>query len=131
METQTGDLVWVDLGYSYGKWPATYQIGQLGKKEDIKLLETVKFEPSNNPEFNYKDDSEHFVKFFDDDSLEMLRVTKTMSIEPYITKQKLKYIKAGVKRHTEKKGRLVYTDPYFMISGLFWYPILFAGYPVG
>jgi hypothetical protein len=50
-------------------------------------------------------EEKHFVKFFDDDSLEKLRLTPAMCVEPYLNKNRLKYIKAGVKKHKEMKGK--------------------------
>ena len=48
-----------------------------------------------------------YVKFFDDDDFEVFPISDLKKIEPYSSKKKKKYIKAGFKRHEEnKKGSL-------------------------
>ena len=109
MEHKTGDLVWVDLGHSYGKWPATYQIGHSGRQADAKIINSIHYEQCRPSESSTSDGGQEicYVKFFDDDSLEKLRLTPAMCVEPYMNKNRLKYVRAGVKKHREKKGKSV------------------------
>ena len=107
MEHKTGDLVWVDLGHSYGKWPATYQIGHSGRQADAKIINSIHYEQCRPSESSTSDGGQEicYVKFFDDDSLEKLRLTPAMCVEPYMNKNRLKYVRAGVKKHREQKGK--------------------------
>jgi len=97
----SGDLVWVNLGYSYGWWPATVQ-----EKDDVKKIDAFNVFESEVDTVEISSTS-LLVKFFDDDNLEFSRVSDLKLLEPYTTKNKLKYIRAGLKRHKEKRGNSV------------------------
>jgi len=97
----SGDLVWVNLGYSYGWWPATVQ-----EKDDVKKIDAFNVFESEVDTVEISSTS-LLVKFFDDDNLEFSRVSDLKRLEPYTTKNKLKYIRAGLKRHKEKRGNSV------------------------
>jgi len=93
--------VWVNLGYSYGWWPATVQ-----EKDDVKKIDAFNVFESEVDTVEISSTS-LLVKFFDDDNLEFSRVSDLKLVEPYTTKNKLKYIRAGLKRHKEKRGNSV------------------------
>ena len=98
-------IVWVNLGKSYGWWPAQVQNCERRMKEHE--LRHFKFE--GGEEFQYPDtvstgkNKGTFVKFFDDDSKEWLKINDERRIRKYSSKDKLKLIKAGFKNLDENK----------------------------
>jgi hypothetical protein len=110
-----GSVVWVELGHSYGWWPAmvaaashrprvapgpasTHLAVDINSPSDI--LAELGEEFGDEPD---KDSKAVLVKFFDDDDLELVPVVDPKKIENYSSKNKTKYIKAGFRRHEENK----------------------------
>ena len=100
-------IVWVNLGKSYGWWPAQVQDCENRMRMKEHTLRHFKFE--GEEEYQYPDTvstSEYkctFVKFFDDDSKEWLKINDERRIKKYSFKDKLKLIKAGFKNLDETK----------------------------
>ena len=111
MPYSVDDIVWVNLGKSYGCWPAQVQDSE---KRIMEMKEypfrNIKFE--GGEEFQYPSTGDgdrncNFVKFFDDDSKEWLEIKDQSRIQKYSCKDKLKLIKVGFKNLDEtKKGGL-------------------------
>ena len=94
------DMVWVNLGKSYGWWPAQVQDQEKRAKFKSEILNSL------GPEFERKvkiDSEIIFVKFFDDDQYEWYEVKDPKRIKKYSCKDKLKLIKNGFKNLDETK----------------------------
>ena len=108
MTFSVDDIVWVNLGKSYGWWPAQVQDRHNRARMKENVMRHFKFEGVD--EFSFLSTSESrctFVKFFDDDSKEWLEIKDEKRIKKYSCKQKLKLIKTGFKNLDEtKKGGL-------------------------
>ena len=102
------DIVWVNLGKSYGWWPAQVQDRQNGAKMKENVMRHFKFEDGDELSFLSTSESKcTFVKFFDDDSKEWLEIKDEKRIKKYSCKDKLKLIRTGFKNLDEtKKGGL-------------------------
>lgn len=99
MNFKTEDIVWVNLGKSYGWWPA--QVQDSAKKVGIRsnLLDEIGYERKENLVIGT------FVKFFDDDTHEWVKITDPKCIQFYSCKNKKKFIKAGFRSLDENKKR--------------------------
>ena len=101
------DIVWVNLGKSYGWWPA--QVQDCENRRRVKEHELRHFKFEGGEEFLYTEpvstveNKGTFVKFFDDDSKEWLKINDKRRIKKYSFKDKLKLIKAGFKNLDETK----------------------------
>ena len=105
------DIVWVNLGKSYGWWPAQVQDSEdRMKKMKEYTSRNIKIEGGEDfwhPATGDCDRNCNFVKFFDDDSKEWLQIKDQSRIQKYSCKDKLKLIKVGFKNLDEtKKGGL-------------------------
>jgi len=108
MTFSVDDIVWVNLGKSYGWWPAQVQDSQNRSRMKESAMKNFKLEGGD--EFTYLSTSESnctFVKFFDDDAKERLKIKDDKRIKKYSCKDKLKLIISGFKQLDEtKKGGL-------------------------
>ena len=104
------DIVWVNLGRSYGWWPAQLQDRERpGMNESIiRSVQFVQCEGGGLVQNSPADHSnQFFVKFFDDDNKEWLVIRDKSRIQKYSCKDKLKLIKNGFKSLDETiKGGL-------------------------
>ena len=90
------DIVWVNLGSSYGWWP-----GQVQDSSKKPVLPTDIFtEGQDDNCASELSDTQH-VKFFDDDKFDWYSVSDPTRIRPYSGKHKMKLIKDGVKKFKE------------------------------
>ena len=108
MTFSVDDIVWVNLGKSYGWWPAQVQGCQNRLWMKDNAMKFFLFEGGD--EFSYVSTNESkctFVRFFDDDSKEMLEIKEEKRIKQYSCKDKLKLITTGFRNLDEtKKGGL-------------------------
>ena len=108
MTFSVDDIVWVNLGKSYGWWPAQVQDCQNRLRMKDNAMKFFLFEGGDD--FPYVSTSESkctFVRFFDDDSKEMLEIKEEKRIKQYSCKDKLKLITTGFRNLDEtKKGGL-------------------------
>ena len=102
VEYRVDDIVWVQLGVSYGWWPAQVQEGNNQARLSPSLLQTL------GPEFGDDLDQETpqhgdviHVRFFDDDCQEWLKVSEGNRLKNYSCKDKRKLITAGFKKLDE------------------------------
>jgi hypothetical protein len=93
-----GDIVWADLGFSYGWWPA-----EVAKPKENKENADVNVEVSSTKNAaaaapSDTDDSEVLhVKFFDDDNLERYRLPSASTlVKPYACKDRLELVRKGL-----------------------------------
>ena len=96
------DIVWVQLGVSYGWWPGQVQDGSNLAQLSQDILQSL------GPEFC--DDQSPgepgdvlLVRFFDDDSKEWLRIREKKRLKNYSCKDKKKLISAGFKKLDEER----------------------------
>ncbi len=132
-----GSIVWVDLGYSFGRWPGEVVDGKWGKSESKDVMRTfaAKREARNTPlkevtlrnnvirEENVPPVVENSepgpsskenkvaaricVRFFDDDKYDCCRVPPDR-VESYSCPDKKDYIRQGLKKFSEvSKNKLV------------------------
>lgn len=108
MSFSVDDTVWVNLGKSYGWWPAQIQDGKHRRKIQQDILRSIKFVGGEEDQYGTTPESScTFVKFFDDDSKEWLEIKDEKRIRKYSCKEKLKLIRDGFKNLDEvKKGGL-------------------------
>ena len=111
MPHSVDDIVWVNLGKSYGWWPAQVQDSE-DRMKKMKEYTSRNIKIEGGEDFQYPatgdcDRNCNFVKFFDDDSKEWLEIKDQSRIQNYSCKDKLKLIKVGFKNLDEtKKGGL-------------------------
>ena len=105
---KTGDIVWVNLGVSYGWWPGQYQELQDSAKSKIE----VNFcENPNQPKNDCKRQSEKIgnVRFFDDDQFDLSPIYDLVHVKPYSCDEKTDLICAGLAKFSsenQKKGSM-------------------------
>ena len=98
------EVVWCDLGRSYGWWPA--QVQDPSKRAVLSpdivasLGETFSQTPSRTEK-----ETVLFIRFFDDDSKEWVGVSEAKRIKKYSCKEKKKLIRKGFKTLDESKRR--------------------------
>jgi len=93
--------VWVNLGHSYGWWPAQVQ----DQTKRVKNVPALVGKPAETVE--KEEGSRLFIKFFDDDNLEWVEIKEAKFVQNYSGKNKKRLIKAGFKKFEEnKKGSL-------------------------
>jgi len=105
MAFKTGDIVWVDLGISYGKWPAHYQ-----SSDEIKPIRDWSELAANYKEQQAVDEvtsmqRNEYVRFFDDLPLEYVRLREENNVENYACKQKLQYVRKGIAKHRARQAK--------------------------
>ena len=103
-----GDIVWVNLGPSYGWWPAT--VVHLQKKklplEDGTNVLKEKVQPPAQKKRKIDESSSTTVRFFDDHDRECYTVPDIKRLCLYSDKKKkVRLIKAGLKKFQAKKGK--------------------------
>ena len=96
------DIVWVNLGLSYGWWPA-----QVQDRSGLALL-SQNILHSLGPEFCEPPQSVPgqgglLVRFFDDDTKEWLGISERKRLKKYSCKDKRKLITAGFRKLDESK----------------------------
>ena len=97
------DIVWVNLGLSYGWWPA-----QVQDRSGLALL-SQNILHSLGPEFCEPPQSvpgqggSILVRFFDDDTKEWLGISERKRLKKYSCKDKRKLITAGFRKLDESK----------------------------
>ena len=102
------DIVWVNLGKSYGWWPAQVQNSDKKAKLSKRIIEDLGIDFSEDtlaPQAQEESVS-IYVKFFDDDDKEWYEIRNVKRIQKYSCKEKKKFIKSGFKNldETKKKG---------------------------
>ena len=99
------DIVWVNLGKTYGWWPAQVQDNKKLAKLSRNILKDLGEDFLETTENDY-DEKSVCVKFFDDDNKEWYRIKEEKRIQMYSCKDKLKFIRNGFKNldETKKKG---------------------------
>ena len=109
---KSGDLVWANLGTSYGWWPCEYQDDHGGS---AALPAASKFE--NNPDSPYAKDHHDstavksrnaiaLVHFFDDDKFDQFRIYDQADLRPYSCPEKCKLVTDGLdKFSSENKNK--------------------------
>ena len=102
------DIVWVNLGKSYGWWPAQVQNTDKKAKLSKRIIEDLGIDFSEDtlaPQAQEESVS-IYVKFFDDDDKEWYEIRNVKRIQKYSCKEKKKFIKSGFKNldETKKKG---------------------------
>ena len=108
---EPGSKVWMCLGHSYGRWPAIVSehqrrpsINQGIHNQNLVLFAYKQFQIADilkelgesflrNEKEAAVDNGELYVKFFDDEDLELMPVTELNKIESYSCKNKKKYIR--------------------------------------
>jgi len=121
-----GDVVWVNLGFSYSWWPGEFQ--ELSKSTDKKISDLdVKINVSDNPLFSKSGKQNHqavenklpkreivgHVRFFDDDKHDLYRVTNPDDICPYSCKEKQEYVVRGLAKFSSEVGESTTTNSGF------------------
>ena len=100
------EVVWCDLGRSYGWWPAQVQDPSqravLSHHIIASLGETFSQTPST---FRTEKEDVLFIRFFDDDSKEWMGVSEAKRIKKYSCKEKKKLIRKGFKTLDESKRK--------------------------
>ena len=105
---ETGTVVWISLGHSYGRWPAIVAERQqrpVIRKGTNSLWRNVQLilfaDILNELEDQFHEDKEKlgagdklFVKFFDDEDFELVPVNGLNKIENYSCKSKKKYMRS-------------------------------------
>lgn len=103
---EPGSILWINLGHSYGKWPAIVAEHQQRPVLNKDILNELG-EHFHKDKEEVEAGDQLFVRFFDDDDFELLPVNELNQIESYSCKNKKKYIRAGFRKHEEnKKGNL-------------------------
>ena len=102
------DIVWVNLGKSYGWWPAQVQNTDKKAKLSKRIIEDLGIDFSEDtlaPQAQEESVS-IYVKFFDDDDKEWCEIRNIKRIQKYSCKEKKKFIRSGFKNldETKKKG---------------------------
>ena len=102
------DIVWVNLGKSYGWWPAQVQNSDKKAKLSKRIIEDLGIDFSEDtlaPQAQEESVS-IYVKFFDDDDKEWYEIRNVKRIQKYSCKEKKKFIRSGFKNldETKKKG---------------------------
>ena len=101
------DIVWVNLGKSYGWWPAQVQNTDKKAKLSKSIIEDLGIDFSDDTPPQAQEESVSiYVKFFDDDDKEWYEIRNEKRIQKYSCKEKKKFIKIGFKNldETKKKG---------------------------
>ena len=100
------DIVWVNLGKTYGWWPAQVQNDQKVAKLSENILRELGEEFSASSVHDYHKEGSVCVKFFDDDNKEWYKIKEEKRIQKYSCKDKLKLIRNGFKilDETKRKG---------------------------
>ena len=101
------DIVWVNLGKSYGWWPAQVQNTDKKAKLSKSIIEDLGIDFSDDTPPQAQEESVSiYVKFFDDDDKEWYEIRNEKRIQKYSCKEKKKFIKSGFKNldETKKKG---------------------------
>ena len=102
------DIVWVNLGKSYGWWPAQVQNTDKKAKLSKRIIEDLGIDFSEDtPALQAQEENVSiYVKFFDDDDKEWYEIRNVKRIQKYSCKEKKKFIKSGFKNldETKKKG---------------------------
>ena len=101
------DIVWVNLGKSYGWWPAQVQNTDKKAKLSKSIIEDLGIDFSDDTPPQAQEESVSiYVKFFDDDDKEWYEIRNVKRIQKYSCKEKKKFIKSGFKNldETKKKG---------------------------
>ena len=105
---KSGDLVWANLGTSYGWWPCEYQDDHGGSA----LPAASKFE--NNPDSPYAKDHHDstdavksrnaiaLVHFFDDDKFDQFRIYNQADLRPYSCSEKCKLVTDGLDKFSSE-----------------------------
>lgn len=97
---KAGDIVWVNLGFSYGWWP-----GEFSKKSENVKCPSVEFSnerPENLPEKTGPIPIAQ-VRFFDDDKFDLLNVFDAANLKPYSCEGKETLILEGLDKFSQKK----------------------------
>ena len=103
------DIVWVNLGKSYGWWPAQVQNTDKKAKLSKSIIEDLGIDfrfSDDTPPQAQEESVSIYVKFFDDDDKEWYEIRNVKRIQKYSCKEKKKFIKSGFKNldETKKKG---------------------------
>ena len=100
------EVVWVDLGRSYGWWPAQVQDPSqravLSHHIIASLGETFSQTSSTS---RTEKENVLFIRFFDDDSKEWVGVSEAKRIKKYSCKEKKKLIRKGFKTLDESRRK--------------------------
>ena len=96
---KSGDIVWTNLGISYGWWPGIYHELQDIAKNKVKVkfcenLEHCFCQPKNESEL--KEEKIGNVRFFDDDKYDLSPVFDLDRVKPYSCDDKTDLIYAGL-----------------------------------
>lgn len=90
MSFKSGDIVWANLGISYGWWPAEIASGHKSN-EDKKENVTSQANCSQA-----SDESVISVRFFDDEKFENYRLRDASLVKPYSCPEKLDLVASGM-----------------------------------
>ncbi len=106
MKLNTGDIVWIDLGISYGWWPCEFHESKKFEKsaKEIDVL-IEKSTLKANEDFAFKTVQEiGAVKFFDDEKFDLKKVTDAIQICSYSCKDKAQKILQGLEKFAAKEN---------------------------
>lgn len=94
---KSGDIVWTNLGISYGWWPGEYQELQNSAKNKVSVMffENPK-QPKNESEPKDKEEKIGNVRFFDDDKYDLSPIFDLVHVKPYSCDDKTDLICAGL-----------------------------------
>ena len=98
------EVVWCDLGRSYGWWPAQVQDPSQRAVTSPDIIASLGETFSQTSSRTEKEDV-LFIRFFDDDSKEWVGVSEAKRIKKYSCKEKKKLIRKGFKTLDESKRR--------------------------
>jgi len=108
MQFKNGDIVWVDLGVSYGWWPAEYQTDPNLKMKNFDAKTNPKTPLNGNKENSNANKNEKkpilgCARFFDDDKFDLLRITNEAILKSYSCKEKKDLVLKGLAKFEMKK----------------------------
>ena len=99
------EVVWCDLGRSYGWWPAQVQDPSQRAVLSHDIIASLGETFSQTSTSRTEKENVLFIRFFDDDSKEWMGVSEAKRIKKYSCKEKKKLIRKGFKTLDESKRR--------------------------
>ena len=102
------DIVWVNLGKSYGWWPAQVQNTDKKAKLSKSIIEDLGIDFSDDTPPQAQEESVSiYVKFFDDDDKEWYEIRNEKRIQKYSSKEKKTYMD-WYRSHLDHPSQLVH-----------------------
>ncbi len=109
---KTGDIVWVNLGISYGWWPGLFCEKEARKGDPVIEVQESKMETTAEPSSkktatNGNGHAKCFgqVRFFDDDKYDLYNLSSQDQVQPYSCESKKDYILKGLAKFSSEKKK--------------------------